>query len=147
MLHFKPNWFARILRNSEPEVHVTVVETPPVAAPPPPASAEEVLDAAHRIISLQERTDEPPAYIHALNGRIDSIDARLDALQTSMGDLMAQLADVKTVATVAAVEASENNQAEETATAVAGALETIAIPATATPAPPEVPAKRKRSFI
>lgn len=64
MLHFKPNYLARIFRNAEPEVQVTITnpepETPevPVVVVAPESSAatiDPLIDIASRLGSIEER--------------------------------------------------------------------------------------------
>lgn len=54
MHRYNPNWFARILRNSEPEVHVTVIDNPvnPSDIAPVEPTVPEVLGAAAAVIGM-----------------------------------------------------------------------------------------------
>jgi len=144
MLRFNPSWYSRILRNAEPEVHVTVIETPPLETPLPVIAsvADAVADATQIVALADSMAKADPELLR----RLDSIEEGQRFIVEQLGQLVTKTGIIETNTTVSAVADVIEEIEEEIIETAAVELPREEIPPAAV-APIEEPKKRGRRWI
>jgi len=143
MLRFNPSWYSRIFRNAEPEVHVTVIESPPVPEVVVSQPVADAVQGAAQIAALADSISKAdPELLAALSGIQETQRVILDRL----GLVESTVSNIDTKVTVAAVSDIVEEIEEEITEAPIVELPREEIPP-APVAPTEEPKKRGRRWI